>query len=78
MTKDFKAIALSILFFVPGLALAATAMDTNGDGMVSMEEFQSAMPEADMALFDELDADGDGLLSEDEVAAGQDAGLLPA
>ncbi|WP_135502349.1 EF-hand domain-containing protein [Roseovarius aestuariivivens] len=78
MTKDLKATALTVLLFVPGLALAATPMDTDGDGLVSMKEFQSAMPDASPAVFDELDSNGDGLLSEEEVTAGQEAGILPA
>ena len=78
MTKDLKATTLTLLLLAPGLALAAAPMDTDGDGLVSMEEFQAAMPDASPDVFDELDSNGDGLLSEEEVTAGQEAGILPA
>ncbi|CTQ34755.1 hypothetical protein [Jannaschia rubra] len=65
------------------LALAAPvwaqdAMDTDGDGNVSMEELQAAYPEATAENFTAMDADADGMLSAAEVQAAQEAGILPA
>ncbi|MEM7073756.1 MAG: EF-hand domain-containing protein [Pseudomonadota bacterium] len=60
------------------LALPALAMDSDGDGMVTQAEFQAAMPDAPSGTFEQLDADGDGALNEAEVAAGRDAGIIPA
>lgn len=75
MTKTLSAATFALALTVPALAFA---MDADGDGMVSMDEFQAAMPDAPAGTFEQLDADGDGALSEDEVAAGQEAGILPA
>ncbi|MGB3555592.1 MAG: EF-hand domain-containing protein [Jannaschia sp.] len=65
------------------LALAAptwaqSAMDTDGDGNVSMEELQAAYPDATAENFAAMDTDADGVLSEAEVAAATEAGLLPS
>jgi Ca2+-binding EF-hand superfamily protein len=46
------------------------AMDRNGDGKVSREEFAGAP-----AFFDRLDSNGDGFLVKDEAAAGPKVGL---
>ena len=64
---------------LPALAMgqAATA-DTNGDGMLSVEEVLAAYPEVSTDTFMEADTDGDGLLSAEELAAAQEAGLMPA
>lgn len=75
MTKMFKATLFSLVLSVPAIALA---MDSNGDGMVSEDEFNAVMPDAPNGTFQALDTDGDGLLSSAEVTAGQDAGILPA
>ncbi len=45
------------------------AADTNGSGMVSLSEFQAALPEATAAQFAAADADGDGALTADEFSA---------
>lgn len=42
-------------------------LDTDGDGMVSLQEFQAAGE----ARFAQLDADGDGRISAEEFSAGQ-------
>ena len=65
------------------LALAApswaqSAMDTDGDGYVSMEELQTAYPDMTADNFAAMDTDADGLLSEEEVQAAQDSGALPS
>lgn len=43
------------------------AHDTNGDGQLSAAEL--ALPPAPQGLFDRVDADGDGAITEDEIAA---------
>ena len=48
---------------VSGAALAQTPMDTDGDGVVSFTEFQARSEER----FARLDADGDGLLTREEL-----------
>lgn len=54
------------------------AIDVNGDGMYSYPELLAVMPEMSEEDFTLLDADGDGLLNADEIAAGTEAGILPA
>ena len=43
-------------------------MDVNRDGRIDKEEFQAAVGEGNEEVFEELDKDGDGVLSEDEFA----------
>lgn len=78
MTKNLKATILTALLLIPGFAFAAMSMDADGDGAVSMQEFQAAMPDASPALFDDLDTNADGLLDETEVTEAQEAGILPS
>lgn len=75
MTKELTAATFAFALLMPAVALA---MDADGDGMVSMEEFQAAMPDAAEGTFEAADTDGDGMLTEDEVAAAKESGLIPA
>ncbi|MGB3408486.1 MAG: EF-hand domain-containing protein [Jannaschia sp.] len=59
-------------------ALAQMAMDTDGDGNVTMEELQAAYPDATTDTFAAIDTDADGVLSEAEIAAAVEAGILPS
>ena len=47
------------------------AQDVNGDGKLSVEEL--IVPPTNGRIFDRLDADGDGAVSADELAAGREA-----
>lgn len=80
MTKDFVAATFTLALSLPAMTLASdlSAMDTNGDGYVTMSEFQQVMPEATAEIFTTADANGDGALNEDEVTAAVAAGVLPA
>jgi Ca2+-binding EF-hand superfamily protein len=80
MTKEFVAATFALALSLPVTAFASefSAMDADGDGYVTMSEFQQAMPEATSDTFTAADANADGALSEEEVAAAVDAGLLPA
>jgi len=53
-------------------------IDVNGDGMYSYPELLVVLPDMTEDEFTVLDASGDGLLDADEIAAGTEAGLLPA
>lgn len=79
MTKTTLATGFALTLALPGLALAADfeAMDANGDGFITMSEFQQAMPDVPAETFMEADANADGALSKEELAAAQDAGTLP-
>lgn len=69
-----------------GLLLAATPAlfaqdagpDVDGDGMVSMEEFTAAYPDLTEESFAMADANADGMLDADELAAAAEAGVMPA
>lgn len=73
--------ATAFTVLVGGASLAmgqAETVDADGDGMVSFVELLVVMPSLSDAEFQALDADADGLLSGEEVAAAQQAGLIPA
>ncbi|MFB9149975.1 EF-hand domain-containing protein [Roseovarius ramblicola] len=78
MTKTTLAAGFALTLALPATAQAAefTSADADGDGYVTMSEFQDAMPDAPVEAFMEADADADGVLSEEEFAAAQDAGVL--
>lgn len=65
------------------LALAAptwaqSAMDADGDGNVTLEELQAMYPDATADTFTSIDTDADGALSDAEIQAAVDAGILPS
>lgn len=78
MTKEFIPAVFALTLALPAAALANefSAMDADGDGYVTMTEFQEAIPDAEADTFTAADADADGALSEEEVAAAVDAGLI--
>lgn len=61
------------------LAGAATMeeLDANGDGMVTLDEFQSMYSEAPEGAFIAIDTNADGTLDDEELAAATEAGLMP-
>lgn len=74
-----KALLTAPLALTASLAAAQSAeIDTNNDGMYSFPEVQAAMPDMMEDTFVLLDMNGDGLLDAEEIAAGTEAGLLPA
>lgn len=78
MTKNCTVTALAIGLLGTTAFAQSAAVDTNGDGMYSLPEVQAAMPDMSQDDFVLLDANGDGLLDADEIAAGTEAGILPA
>lgn len=69
---------LAVLIGMGATAVAAqTAVeDTDGDGMYSMEELATAYPDLTEERYLELDANADGAVDAEELAAAQDSGLL--
>lgn len=69
-----------LLIALPTLALAVTAaeIDTNGDGLVTIDEAQAVFPDMAVETFTAMDLNADGALDSEEVAAAQEAGLMPA
>ncbi|WP_299370027.1 hypothetical protein [uncultured Tateyamaria sp.] len=64
---------------VPALAMgqAASELDTNGDGVLTIDEVQASFPEVTSDGFTAMDLNADGALDADEIAAAQEAGLMP-
>ncbi len=62
------------LGFGAGAALAQGPFDANGDGVVSLEEFQAARAREAAERFAALDTDGDGVLSQEELRARSERG----
>lgn len=65
-----NALAAPFGWLLAGAAFAQGPMDTNGDGAVSLEEFQAARAQVAAERFAKLDVDGDGLLTPEELRAG--------
>lgn len=75
---------IASLTFIAALAIPALAMgqgaaelDTNGDGVLTIDEVQASFPEVSSDIFTAMDLNADGALDADEVAAAQEAGLMP-
>lgn len=79
MMSFLKITGLTTILLVPTALMAGeTALDADGDGAVTMTEFNEAMPEAGASVFAEIDADANGVLDVEEVAQAINVGLLPA
>lgn len=74
-----KTICITALI-TAGLAtasIAATQVDANGDGLLTLDEVNTAFPDIKAEAFSTMDVNADGVLDTSEVAAAQEAGLLP-
>ena len=69
MNRLLAVLAVSILSVTAVQAAEFADVDTDGDGMVAMEEAKAAMPDLSEDAFNEADADGDESLNEEEFAA---------
>ena len=80
MTKTMLATGLALTFAVPAMAQEAdfATLDANGDGFVTMAEFQAVMPEVSVDAFMQADANADGALNEEELTSAQEDGTLPS
>ena len=79
MTLTLTRLIAAGLVTLPMAALAADYMaaDANQDGMLSLEEVQTILPEVTTDTFMAVDTDGDGLVNADELAVAQTEGLMP-
>ncbi len=79
MMKYASLTVLAALTF-PALAMGqgASELDTNGDGVLTIDEVQASYPEVTTDMFTTMDLNADGALDADEVSAAQEAGLMPA
>ena len=72
-------LAVSVGAVATGYAMGqASSLDADGDGMVTYDELAAVMPEMTQDSFVVLDINADGALDASELAAAQEAGLIPA
>ncbi|MDG1408378.1 MAG: hypothetical protein P8Q50_11280 [Octadecabacter sp.] len=76
LTK-LRAVGLALIAGVATAQEADPNIDVNGDGFYSFPEVGTVYPDLTDADFTAMDTTGDGLLDMAEVAAAQDAGLMP-
>jgi len=78
MKRTFLAIMATAM--VGTLAFAATMedMDADTDGMITFEEITAIYPDVTEDAFVLADTNADGMIDADELAAAQEAGVLPA
>ena len=76
--KTFAVIAATALC-LPAFAMGQSAVeaDANEDGMLNLEEMQAVYPDMTEEMFATVDLNGDRMLEDAEVKAGQEAGLIP-
>ena len=73
-----KSAIVAALLTLAALPVSAQTMvdDTDGNGSYSLEEMQAAYPDLTEELFGEIDADADGAVSADELAAAKADGII--
>lgn len=69
MKKLLATLAVSLFAITAAQAAEVADLDKDADGMVSMEEAKAMMPDLSDEKFKAADADGDGKLSAEELAA---------
>lgn len=67
----------SAIVLTAATAAFAEGLDANGDGMVTIEETVAMYPDVTVEAFSEADTNDDGVLDAEELAAAQEAGLIP-
>lgn len=79
MTKLTLPLLTATLAAFPLFAMGAgvESLDANADGMLSFIEVQAGYPDLTEEAFTVMDANDDGLLDAEEVAAAQEAGTMP-
>jgi hypothetical protein len=81
LEEDMKHIVLTVTaalgLALPTSLLAATEADTNGDGVLTIDEVQALYPDITVEQFTAMHVNADGALDDDEVVAAQEAGMMP-
>ncbi len=79
MNKTFATLLTVTGLALPAVAMSATAaeVDTNGDGVLTIDEVQAVFPDVTAESFSAMDVNADGALDDDEIVAAQDAGMMP-
>ncbi len=71
-----KFVIAIVLTGFAGAAVAQDVEDTDGSGTYSMEELMVAYPSLTAEVYAVVDANGDGTVDADELAAAQASGVL--
>ncbi|MDW4547932.1 EF-hand domain-containing protein [Defluviimonas sp. D31] len=71
------ALALGAMTVFAAAANAQTVVtDTDGNGSFSIEELTAAYPDMTAEVFASIDANGDGAVDADELAAARESGII--
>ncbi|WP_432448123.1 hypothetical protein [Aliiroseovarius marinus] len=68
----------SVLVLAASSAAFADGLDADGDGVVTIDEMVSMYADVTPEAFSTADTNDDGTLDADELAAAQEAGLIPS
>lgn len=77
-SAQLLALATVTLGLSPLGASALEVIDVDGDGTYSYEEILAVYPDLNAETFAAADTDTDGLISAEELAAANEAGIFPA
>ena len=77
MKKFVLALGATVAFAAAANA-ETVVTDTDGNGTYSIEELTAAYPDMTPELFAEIDANADGAVDADELAAAREAGKIAA
>ena len=78
MNKFALTLAALVTSISPALAMSDSAVevDTNGDGVLSLEEVQAVWPSVTTEDFETMDANADGSLDDTEIKTAEEAGMM--
>lgn len=77
MTKFVSLSILAMLAAPLAMAQSAAELDTDGNGVLTIDEVQANFPDVTSDAFAAMDLNADGALDANEIAAAQEAGLMP-
>lgn len=78
MTKHIAIVLGLGVMAASTLGATAGEIDSNGDGLMTIDEVQAVFPDVTAESFAEVDTNDDGALDDAEMVAGQEQGLIPA
>ena len=78
MNKFALTLAALVTAISPALAMSDSAVevDTNGDGVLSLEEVQAVWLSVTTEDFETMDANADGSLDDTEIKTAEEAGMM--
>ncbi|MGB4787599.1 MAG: EF-hand domain-containing protein [Lentibacter algarum] len=78
MNRFALTMAALVTAISPALAMSNSAVevDTNGDGVLSLEEVQAVWPSVTTEDFEKMDANADGSLDDTEIKTAEEAGMM--